>query len=207
LPPSPPPPSLTLTATTATTTPPPRPPPAPGATSAATVATAPCAVDPAAPGAPAATAAPATDQDWLRLFLAGRDAPCPGCGYNLRGLASAHCPECGAPLALRVGLVEPRQGAFLCGAIGLGAGIGFNGLLAGYFAWIKVFHRPWGTPEWNEAVPLLVSLGVMAALLAAWVRTRTWQRRRLGPAAHWSLAAASWAVALASAVWFFARVG
>ena len=28
-------------------------------------------------------------------FLAGRDAPCPSCGYNLGGLQSGCCPECG----------------------------------------------------------------------------------------------------------------
>ena len=31
----------------------------------------------------------------LRAYLAGRDIPCPGCGYNLRGLTIQTCPECG----------------------------------------------------------------------------------------------------------------
>jgi hypothetical protein len=43
----------------------------------------------------------------LPLFLASRDAACPACGYNLRGLREARCPECGEAIALRVGLVEP----------------------------------------------------------------------------------------------------
>jgi hypothetical protein len=36
----------------------------------------------------------------LGTFLAERDAPCPRCGYNLRGVESAQCPECGEPLKL-----------------------------------------------------------------------------------------------------------
>lgn len=36
----------------------------------------------------------------LREYLAGRDAPCPRCGYNLRGLAGAECPECGLALSV-----------------------------------------------------------------------------------------------------------
>lgn len=36
----------------------------------------------------------ATDPQ-LVSFLAGRDVACPGCGYNLRGLGEAICPECG----------------------------------------------------------------------------------------------------------------
>ncbi|GAB5497618.1 MAG: hypothetical protein Phyf2KO_26980 [Phycisphaerales bacterium] len=41
-------------------------------------------------------------RDDLAAYLADRDACCPGCGYNLRGLASSQCPECGFEL---VGLV------------------------------------------------------------------------------------------------------
>lgn len=38
----------------------------------------------------------------LIAFLAANDAPCPGCGYNLRGLAGATCPECGEAVELDV---------------------------------------------------------------------------------------------------------
>lgn len=37
-----------------------------------------------------------TDRDELIAILADHDAWCPACGYNLRGLKSITCPECGA---------------------------------------------------------------------------------------------------------------
>lgn len=36
----------------------------------------------------------------LAAFLADRDQPCPRCGYNLRGVEGAQCPECGERLVL-----------------------------------------------------------------------------------------------------------
>lgn len=38
----------------------------------------------------------------LRTFLAGRDVPCPVCGYNLRDLEQERCPECGTHVDLGV---------------------------------------------------------------------------------------------------------
>lgn len=38
--------------------------------------------------------------DALARYLAERDARCPGCGYNLRGLKEGTCPECGFGLNL-----------------------------------------------------------------------------------------------------------
>ena len=36
-----------------------------------------------------------TDADLLAQYLSSHDAPCPACGYNLRGLTESRCPECG----------------------------------------------------------------------------------------------------------------
>lgn len=38
--------------------------------------------------------------DPLIAYLAENDAPCPGCGYNLRALTSCTCPECGREIVL-----------------------------------------------------------------------------------------------------------
>lgn len=36
----------------------------------------------------------------LAEYLAATDAPCPGCGYNLRDLTTEECPECALPLSV-----------------------------------------------------------------------------------------------------------
>jgi hypothetical protein len=46
----------------------------------------------------------------LRAFLKDRDAPCPQCGYNLRGLTRARCPECRELIGLTVALQRVRLG-------------------------------------------------------------------------------------------------
>lgn len=38
----------------------------------------------------------------MQAYLADRDAPCPVCGYNMRGLATSTCPECGRRIELRL---------------------------------------------------------------------------------------------------------
>lgn len=42
------------------------------------------------------------DPDLLRAVLAQHDLPCPRCGYNLRGLTDAACPECHEPIRVRL---------------------------------------------------------------------------------------------------------
>src|SRR5688572_5440203 len=113
----------------------------------------------------------AAEGDLIRAFLSTRDAPCPGCGYNLRGIAQARCPECEREVTLCVqgGVAEPRQRteavALLCiiligvlGQIGVWA---YSGLLAP------------GMPGWflaSMVVTLLayaVECGVLLRLILA----------------------------------------
>jgi hypothetical protein len=51
------------------------------------------------------------ERELLRMHLAGRDTPCPSCGYNLRDAAGDRCPECAHPVAL--GIVRPGPAAAL----------------------------------------------------------------------------------------------
>src|SRR5688500_7789704 len=74
----------------------------------------------------------ADDAALLTQFLSIRDVPCPGCGYNLRHLASSRCPECAQEIRLGIHLAEPRQGLLIAGLIGLSAGAGLSGLLLLY---------------------------------------------------------------------------
>lgn len=49
----------------------------------------------------------------IQMFLADRDAPCPGCGYNLRGIEQATCPECGRAIELALARSGRGRGYFL----------------------------------------------------------------------------------------------
>ena len=86
-----------------------------------------------------ATNDPGGGEDALLIeYLHERDEPCPLCGYNLRGLRSRRCPECGRDLRLSVGAVEPFQRAWValaaitCAAAGLGVFFGLAVLVWGW---------------------------------------------------------------------------
>lgn len=46
-------------------------------------------------------------------FVDGRSVPCPRCGYDLRDIKTAQCPECGEPLVLKIGSPRARFGWFV----------------------------------------------------------------------------------------------
>ncbi len=97
----------------------------------------------------------------LVRFLAGRDVPCPGCGYNARDLRVPRCPECGDKLALSLASSEQRPACFLAGLVPLAMGAGF-GLITG----------AWGFSEigiCREVVTLLAGGVVHGALLFGWI--------------------------------------
>ena len=123
----------------------------------------------------------------LREYLAERDAPCPNCGYNLRGLTTRSCPECNQDLMLRVGLVEPRMGALLGALSGLLAGAGAAALfLVLVFIITVVKNDPPPRNMWFEfiGIPLIgIAVEGSLALLLARPAGRTWFRR-LGPRAR-----------------------
>src|SRR5688572_33486872 len=59
-------------------------------------------------------------------YLRERDVACPLCRYNLRGLQTSRCPECGRALTLGVWLAEPRMAAWVVALVPslLSAGVG-----------------------------------------------------------------------------------
>ncbi len=97
------------------------------------------------------------DNEGLRQHLADRDLPCPGCGYNLRGLPDPVCPECRQELQLTVGLVEPRLGALIAGVGSLCAGAGAAGALLVTILIISGFFRG-GIPNRTHEQILLIWL-------------------------------------------------
>lgn len=135
--------------------------------------------------------------------LARRDAPCPACGYNLRGVRTPRCPECGRdigwsdipapdrPLGWRVHLVD---------LLGLGVIVGINAVLAGIIAaatvlgtrgsWFTLIR--WRLSKGGESIwtLVLVALGVgLMAWGAAW-QYGSWASWR------WQIAAAAACAAL-----------
>jgi hypothetical protein len=128
---------------------------------------------------------PAADETALLDFLRDRDVACPLCRYNLRALTSPRCPECGRELRLTIGLVEPRQGAWLTGQIALTApaGIGLMIIIVSAFS---------GWPEGNSRQGLmdfafLFHIAMIPAA-AAWLVGRR-RYMRLSRRIQWSGAA------------------
>ena len=144
---------------------------------------------------------PASDAEFLRQFLEGRDINCPQCDYNLRDLTGTRCPECGEELVLRLQLEEPRQAAALAGLIGLCAGAGMNFLLLGFFV-IQYVHSPsWGNEDWKFVYVNAGGFIVLGACIALWLLA--WRQiRRLEPVRRWSLAAAAAALSIADLIVF-----
>ena len=142
--------------------------------------------------------------DLLPQFLAGRDVPCPQCGYNLRDLAGDRCPECGEPLVLRVNVSEPKQAWLLVGLIGLSAGAGFNGLLLLYVVVQLIMHHGFG-PMLTFVVVNAIGLLAMAAFIGAYLRA--WRRiRRLPTGVRAAIAVACWVIAIADLVIFAVKI-
>ncbi|MCC6320674.1 MAG: hypothetical protein IT438_04465 [Phycisphaerales bacterium] len=135
------------------------------------------------------------NRELLERLLATSDAPCPSCEYNLRGLKGQHCPECNQRLVLRVGLAEPRLGAFVTGLVGIAAGLGFCGLLGIYFL-VYLIHRNFQFAGPGAAiVPLPIGTTLCGGLLWWWIDRRGWLgRKERGP--RWAITAAVFAVSL-----------
>ncbi|GAB4385674.1 MAG: hypothetical protein Kow0022_12510 [Phycisphaerales bacterium] len=136
----------------------------------------------------------------LEQYLADRDIPCPGCGYNLRGLTGDHCPECGERLELRLGLADARLSQFIGGLIGLAAGLGFHGLFliwVGYVAAVQTFTM------WAALLPLVVGVIGSSASIFAWVGLRG-RMRRLPVGRQRLLVFVCWAWSIGTVLWFFA---
>lgn len=85
-----------------------------------------------------------------RLFLESRDVPCPNCRYNLRGVASESCPECGEAIELQLGgsrrhWVPPVFMALAFAWLMIAGGM--NGARNGVIAW-DAAHQ-WAMPAWS----------------------------------------------------------
>jgi hypothetical protein len=143
--------------------------------------------------------------EFLAAFLAGRDAACPGCGYNLRDLQGTRCPECGEGLVVRIGLVEPKQAAPIAGLICLAAGAGLNGLLLLYIVIQMAIVRVnfYGVERFLviNSIGFIVQAGAMGLWLLKW--RSIW---RLAVGRRWAWVIACWVLTLSNLVAFALNV-
>ena len=122
------------------------------------------------------------ETDLLRTLVAARDLPCPVCSYNLRGLARPVCPECSAPLHLRVGSDNLRLGPWLLAVIALALALGFDGVVAILMTTVLLFIDQPKSPAEFQIVLAILGCFVLFALCAGtgmWVLVRkrpAWNR-------------------------------
>jgi hypothetical protein len=81
-------------------------------------------------------------------YLRGRSAPCPRCGYDLRDIQTARCPECGDPLVLKIASSRVRFG-WLVLAMAPGC---FSGVAA-CFVFIPIFLGIWNNWSTDRRMP------------------------------------------------------
>lgn len=138
-----------------------------------------------------------TPDPTLIAFLAARDAPCPVCSYNLRGLAAATCPECAAPLRLEVGSPSLRLGPLVLAIVSFALAAGFDLIVGGFFAVgsflssIQGSLASWLGPALVAGVLGAAGLGCLAGIVLL-VRRRSWWNR-LGHRRQWITAWATFA--------------
>jgi hypothetical protein len=127
-----------------------------------------------------------SDEAALVEYLQARDVACPLCGYNLRGLTAARCPECGRSLRLSVGLSEPRIGAWVTCLVAVTAasGMGVLGILSVLRNGIDVLFVD-ETALRTAAIWYFLSAALV--LVPALIALRR-RYRRLSQAVQWSLA-------------------
>ena len=103
-----------------------------------------------------------SDDSLLQQFLAERDLPCPVCTYNLRGLGSTSCPECGARLDLRVGSIDLKLGPWLQCVFAVALPVGFSSVLSIIAIIGAISSAYWRGRDW-AILAVVVSLTLLLA--------------------------------------------
>lgn len=150
---------------------------------------------------------PRDDHACFRAYVAGHDTPCPGCGYNLRGLTAARCPECNEDLLLGLRLAEPRLGGWLGAVGGAFAGVVGGGAWLIAVAILSIAEGPPPLDRREAWVFVYLPLGAVASCgMVVFRLLRKQGRRRFRALVAWrrvSVIAACWLLTLS---WFGAMV-
>lgn len=139
----------------------------------------------------------------LIQYLSSTDVQCPRCQYNLRGIDSPRCPECGLKLGL---LVSPERPSTTCWvfalvAAGIAAAHGLDALVAIYAMRNTTYGFAWG--HWYSIVvvyPTLFAIPCFVGLIC--FRKYFWNWNRL---LQWSIASFLILIALVTHVAWWSR--
>ena len=130
-------------------------------------------------------------------FLADHDASCPVCGYNLRGISTPRCPECGRTVHFEVVPAESHLRAWValaattCSAAGLGLYLVADSLGGPMPHWATWFSFAWfganvllapiilagrkafsgldkSTQNWAVVASAMISVGAFVLLAIPW---------------------------------------
>jgi len=129
----------------------------------------------------------AGDAQLLASFLADRDVPCTSCGYNLRGVASGECPECGKAITITLGHVDRSSLPWFFALILYAIAAGVFGFFAFMMGMLLIFE---GGDEFVFTGSIVTGCLFMltAAVLTGIIRRRhhfwTWRKSR-----QWMVAA------------------
>jgi hypothetical protein len=143
----------------------------------------------------------ADDDATLITWLADRDAACPLCEYNLRGLTTPPCPECGQALRLSVTLAEPYLKAWIAVIVALlpPAGVGVVFVLA---LLVEGFHG--GNIEWGPALAIIYVIGCIPLSAVALANRQKFLRLKRGNQ-QW-IATVVWIACLAAFVYMVSQM-
>lgn len=139
------------------------------------------------------------DNQLIAAWLADRDAPCPKCGYSLRGwtptAGAPRCPECEQPIELQLTGTESVLGPWLLAYTSCAMGFGFDLVMAAFFFLVVVLQSGGGTvTEGLVLLAMMITLAVASGVAMTRLRDRAASWAQLATLAQWQRA---WA-------WFFA---
>lgn len=145
------------------------------------------------------------ESERVAAYLKKRDAPCPGCGRNLRGVVVDRCPSCDETLTVvKVIYHAPRASwaSLAFGYLGLAAGVA---VVVGVWPIVMTLKTGRGDPLSWDHVRLMGVVGATMGVIAAAYAWNEWADEMTQRPARfrWGWAAACWGAA--PAVWLVGR--
>ena len=119
------------------------------------------------------------ESELLKQLLALRDYPCPVCRYNLKGIESDKCPECGASLDISLISADLKLGPWLAALLGCGFPLGFACIIVVIYCyfWIVTNHYDSGEFIAIGLFALLAFIEGLALAVLVCKRKRFWRKR------------------------------